>query len=86
METENGIFDSNNLFSTVYNIRVVNRVIVQPLKIYFRENEDLVMELATESALLKPVTGKSDSAPNGTNPGFFQIRFQYILALRAKMY
>ena len=25
-------------------------------------------------------------APNGTNPGLFQIRFQYILARRAKMY
>ena len=25
-------------------------------------------------------------APNGTNPGLFHIRFQYILARRAKMY
>ena len=25
-------------------------------------------------------------APNGTNPGLFQIRFQYILARGAKMY
>ena len=41
----------------------------------------------------RSVTGSSDMTPklvrlalNGTNPGLFQIRFQYILAPRAKMY
>ena len=31
-------------------------------------------------------SGSNYWPPNGTNPGLFQIRFQYILALRAKMY
>ena len=48
---------------------------------------DKLINLNTRASGLSHFNIKGDKLdPNGTNPGLFQIRFQYILARGAKMY